>query len=114
MGNMRKKNICVDFDGVLNTYTGWAGEDELFEMREGCANFLEKLSQNYYISIFTTRKPKAVWKWLKKYKLDKYVNDVTNTKIPAEFYIDDRAITFDGDFRKTFANIENFIPHWKK
>ncbi len=111
---MKKKTICIDFDGVLNTYTGWSGEDELFEMRDGCSDFLEKLSKIYKISVFTARNSNAVWKWLKKYDLDKFINEVTNIKVPAQVYIDDRAIRFDGDFHNTFSNIDKFIPHWKK
>lgn len=111
---MKKKNICIDFDGVLNTYTGWAGEDELFEMREGCKNFLENLSKIYSVTVFTTRNVEDIWAWLKKYDLENFVSGVTDTKIPAEIYIDDRAINFDGNFDNTFLCIENFTPHWKK
>lgn len=110
----RKKNICIDFDGVLNTYTGWQGEDELFEPREGCHLFLQKLSKSYDISVFTIRDAKSVQIWLQKYDLDKFILNVTNTKIPAEIFIDDRAINFDGNYESLLLKIKDFIPHWKK
>lgn len=112
--NMRKKDICIDFDGVLNTYTGWQGENELFEMREGCDRFLAQVSEIYNVIIFTTRNADLIWLWLKKYNLEKFVKQVTNIKIPAEIYLDDRAINFEGDFDKIISEISNFIPHWKK
>lgn len=61
---MRKKDICVDFDEVLNTYTTWQREENLFEMKAGCAEFLDKLSKDYEITILTTRRADLVEHWL--------------------------------------------------
>lgn len=94
-----KKDICVDFDGVLNLYTHY-DPNNLCEMREGCSQFLEQLSQKYRITILTSRDPEPVKKWLKEHNLSDYIEQVTNIKIPAVYYIDDRAVKFDGDFDK--------------
>lgn len=36
-----KKKIFIDFDGVLNTYKGRQGENELCKPRENIKNFLK-------------------------------------------------------------------------
>ena len=108
-----KKKIFIDFDGVLNTYNGWKGDEELFKPLADTKEFLKKLSQVYEVYVFTTRERGDVCKWLIRYHLDDYIADVTNKKEPAYVYIDDRAVKFNGDYTKLFEDIENFKPHWK-
>ena len=105
--------VCVDFDGVLNDYKGWQG-DMLYEPREGVMEFLEELSNNYSVVILTTRNNEKVWEWLRKYGLDFLVDDVTDIKIPAIAYIDDRGLKFNGNFSKTLERLHNFQTHWEK
>jgi len=109
-----KKKIFLDFDGVLNTYNGWQGENELFEPMSYAKEFLKKLSEKYEIYVFTARNREKVYKWLIKYFLDDYICDVPNKKEPAYAYIDDRALKFDGDYGKILEDIENFKPYWKR
>ena len=45
---------------------------------------------------------------------DKFVCDVTNVKDTVFLHIDDRCICFNGDFKNTIEQINNFKPHWKK
>jgi len=106
-----KQKIFVEFDGVLNTYTGWHGEDELFEPRDGSADFLRMLSKNFQVFVFTARDREKVYKWLIRHHLDDYICDVINKKEPEHLYIDDRAVRFDGDYGQTIREIENFQPH---
>ena len=107
--------VCVDFDGVLNTYDGWQGEDKLFNPRLGAREFLEALNNYpYEVVIFTTRDPEKVWKWLKTYGLDDLIAEVTNEKIGALAYVDDRAVRFNGDYDKTFEELHGFKAHWEK
>ena len=111
--------IAVDFDGVLNTYRGWKGEEHLYDLRPGAVEFLEKLSNNYKVVIYTTRAQspeceKRIWDWLKEHDINQYIEKITADKIRAIVYIDDRAIQFNGDFDETLQNLSEFIPHWKK
>ena len=46
--------ISLDFDGVLNTYDGWKGEDGLFSPRVGAYAFLRRLSEFYVIVVHST------------------------------------------------------------
>lgn len=66
-----KKKIFIDFDGVLNDYSGWK-DGEIFKPKDGALCFIKEISLNYEIWIFTTREKGKVWKWLKKYHFNKY------------------------------------------
>jgi len=107
------KNLCVDFDGVLNTYTGWQGNDELYSPKDGVKEFLQELAANYKICIFSTRNQTLIENWLEKYDLKKYVFKITDKKEPAYAYIDDRGIKFEGDYLKTIKELKNFKTHWE-
>ena len=108
-----KKKIYIDFDGVLNNYNGWKGNNELFEPQTGVKDFLNKLSLSYKIYIFSARNPLDIADWLIKHNLRKYISNITNVKNPAYAYIDDRAIRFDGDYSKILFELEDFKPHWQ-
>ena len=108
-----KMNICVDFDGVLNTYNGWKGEEELFEPMIGAREFLQVLSKKYNVIILSTRPYPKIWEWLKKYDLKQYVKDVTNHKTGAIAYIDDRGLKFDGNYSKVLKELDGFKAHWE-
>jgi len=108
------KNLCIDFDGVLNTYTGWQGNDELYSLKDGAKEFLQELAMSYRIYIFSTRNPFHIEKWLEKYDLKKYVFKITDKKEPAYAYIDDRGIKFEGDYLKTIDELNSFKTYWEK
>lgn len=109
-----KLSILVDLDGVLNTYTGGFDENFIPPMKSGAAEFLAVLSQTYVVKIFTTRNRLLASKWLIENGLDKYVSDVTNVKESAILHIDDRALTFEGDFDETLKKVEDFKVWYKK
>jgi len=109
------KLICIDLDGVLNNYDGNFDETKIPKMRNGVKEFLQKLSQNYRIEIFTTRNLKLTILWLSENDLIQYVENVSNVKNQyASVIIDDRAINFDGDLEGMYQKIINFKPYWKK
>ena len=113
MNNFKRK-ILIDLDGVLNEY-GKEKFDENFipEIKKGAKEFIENLHKDYDLYLFTSRNLLLASKWLVEYGLDGFFRDVTNSKIPAYLYIDDRALTFDGDFDETFQKIKNFKVYWK-
>lgn len=111
---MYKKLILIDLDGVLNTYKGNFDENVISPMREGAYEFLEELSKNYKINIFTARNADTARQWLISNNLIDFVEEVTNIKSSfASIILDDRAINFNGDFKKSLEIIENFKPFWK-
>jgi hypothetical protein len=109
------KTVCLDFDGVLNNYTGWKGKDHLGEPKEGIKKFLEELSKKFdKIIIETTRDKLAVAVWLKKHGLSKYIINIYDKKPIATVYIDDRAIKFNGNFKYALKELEYFKTYWEE
>ncbi|MBR6163905.1 hypothetical protein IKQ26_08475 [bacterium] len=111
--NNYKKKILIDLDGVLNTYNGNYEPDKIPEIKIGAKEFIEGLSKNFDLYLFTTRNSDLSKKWLRENELNSYFKDVTNIKIPAYLYIDDRCICFNGDFGKLLSEINNFEAYWK-
>lgn len=109
------KTLLIDLDGVLNTYHGDYDEFIISPPRSGVYEFLRELSLRYKIIIFTARDKILSQKWLKKYNLDGFVDEVTNIKSPfANIIIDDRALRFNGNYEETLKEIEGFEPFWKE
>ena len=81
---MYKKTVLIDLDGVLNNYNGNFNETYFPPMKTGADKFLENLSKNYAIVIFTARNLLCTSKWLIDNKLDRAINfngnysDLTN------------------------------------
>ena len=112
---MYLKKYLIDLDGVLNVYGKEKfDENHIPEIKEGARGFLEELSKEGELYLFTTRNLKLATKWLIENKIDKYFKDVTNVKIPAYLHIDDRAICFNGDYKNTIKEIKNFKVYWKE
>ena len=113
MSNKYRKTILIDLDGVLNEYTGGFDKDYIPPIKDGAKEFLENLSENFDIKIFTTRNKILATKWLINNSIDQFVADITNVKDLAWLYIDDRCINFDGNFENLSNNINNFRPWYR-
>jgi hypothetical protein len=112
---MKAKRVCVDFDGVLAQYTGWKGPGIMGEVRPGAFEFLTGLDVlGYVVIVFTTRDPERVNRWLIDNGLIDLVDQITNQKLPAVAYIDDRALRFNGDFQATLVELQRFKPFWRE
>ena len=108
-----RKTILIDLDGVLNEYTGDFDKDYIPPIKDGAKEFLENLSKNFDIKIFTTRNKILATKWLINNSIDQFVADITNVKDLAWLYIDDRCINFDGNFDNLISSINTFKPWYK-
>lgn len=106
---MTKKTICVDFDGVLNEYNGYE-EGNLGEPLSASKEFIRQLRKKYKVVILTSRPKEQVIDWLNDNGFPSM--EVTNRKIPAVAYIDDRAIQFKGSYIQTIYEAINFKPYW--
>ena len=96
-------------------YDGHFDENIIPKIRHGAKEFLEQLSHDYRIEIFTTRNKKNTFLWLQENGLLEYVCDITNVKNPfTSIFIDDRAINFEGDFSVVQSHIKTFKPYWKR
>jgi hypothetical protein len=105
--------VCVDLNGVLDAYSGWRGPEHFDPPRAGARAFLDALrGRGFEIVVFTTRHPDDVWAWLREHGLADAVADVTDRKLAAHVFIDDRAVCFRGDFDHTLKEVDAFVAHW--
>jgi hypothetical protein len=109
-----KENIVsIDFDGVLAQYNGYQGEGITGDPIDGAKEFiLDLIASNYKPVVFTTRKPKTISDWLKKFDFPEM--EITNVKYPSLVYIDDRCIKFDGDYSKLVDDLKDYKVYWSK
>jgi len=93
----KEKTIAIDFDGVIHLYSrGFQGLHNAYDIpTPGTREALDKLKEKGYRLIIVSSRPiPAIESWLKKNNMLHYFDDVTNTKHPAKYYIDDHAIRF--------------------
>ena len=119
------KIVAVDFDGVINPYTkGWQGKSVFEKPSNACHQELKKLKEaGWIICINTCRSEEAN---LKVYLLEHKIpfdhinysprNDIqglSGTKLAADVYIDDKNITFDGNWNNMAERVMAFKPFYK-
>ncbi len=108
-----KRTILIDLDGVLNTYTGNYDENNIPPIREGAYEFIKELSETYKIVLFTSRNLLLASEWVIKNRLKDFIYNVTNVKEPSVLLIDDRGLTFNGNYENLKSQINNFKPWYK-
>jgi hypothetical protein len=126
----RKPILCLDFDGVVHSYTsGWRGADVIPDPPvDGAIAFMLGALRHFDVVIFSSRSnqpggTRAMKRWLRKYSSDlawyetpdgpglEDVRFVTE-KPPALVTLDDRAITFTGEW-PDLETLKVFQP-WNK
>lgn len=113
--------IAVDFDGVIHRYArGWHDGSIYDEPMDGAFDALRELMKSYAVFILTTRDAAPVAAWLeerggftvttrapRKFWSRRGVLLVTNHKLPAVAYIDDRAVRFE-TWTQTLSDVSRF------
>lgn len=113
MTSTRPQTIAVDFDGVIHRYSkGWQDGTIYDPPMPGAIGSLKVLMETYAVFIHTTRNATDVAGWLSEYGFTTVVDVdgpkhpkrefwneqgallVTDRKLPAVAYIDDRGIRF--------------------
>ena len=125
----RKPILCLDFDGVLHSYTsGWKGADVIPDPPvDGAIQFILEALLAFDVAIFSSRSGQpggieAMRAWLREHGGSCWhespggpgLEDVKfPTEKPAAFVgIDDRVLTFTGEW-PTIADLRAFKP-WNK
>lgn len=109
----RVSTVAVDFDGVIHAYSkGWHDGTIYDDWMPGAVKGLSLLMSQYAVFVHTTRHKRQVANWIERrtaYGIEcetwfppwrRFWNTqgcllVTNRKLPAVAYIDDRAIRFE-------------------
>lgn len=127
--NTRKPILCLDFDGVIHSYTsGWKGVDVIPDPPvRGAIAFMLQALNHFDVQIYSTRSAVTLGRaemrsWLKRHADATWyptpdgpgLEDIKfpDTKPPALVTIDDRAITFTGEW-PAMETLLNFKP-WNK
>ena len=103
---MNKPILCVDFDGVIHSYSsGWKGADNIPDPPvKGALKWLERASEWWDVQIYSSRSsqpngPEAMAAWLAVWSSLEGVRLTVSfpEQKPAAFLtIDDRALCFEG------------------
>lgn len=122
------KTIAVDFDKTIHSYErGWADGSIYGDFLPGAMAGLMQLMDTYAVFVHTTRSPGLVSRWIEQ-KSGHVIECttrisllpwrrtfwntqglllVTNRKLPAAYYIDDRAIRFV-DWPQALADLKRY------
>lgn len=118
------KTVCLDFDGVIHSYTsGWQGVTAIPDRPvPGAKEAIEELSERFIVAIYSSRSGQpggieAIKQWWSDWKmpLNPRIKFPTS-KPPALLYVDDRGYRFDGDWSMVvaFARSDIQTTPWNK
>jgi hypothetical protein len=140
MGERRKPILCVDFDGVVHSYTsGWLGADVIPDPPvPGALRWLWSATEWWDVQIYSTRSKEwrgreAMQAWMLVHSREEFGPDhsmsiihgdrdegfqypitFATDKPPAFLTIDDRAICFDGHWNELDAYALLHFKPWNK
>lgn len=123
---MSKLTICIDFDGVIHTYDkGWLDGSIYGDVTPGFFEWALEAAKTFRLVIHSSRDMNDIRDWMveKSNEWCKKQNptligpipfEYSRTKPPAFISIDDRALTFTGDWGEFHPEgLLNFSP-WNK
>lgn len=114
---MAKKDLCVDFDGVIHRDGYKFNTGKMDKPVTGSFEFLRRAVKEFKVHIFSSRNlhadgPDKIKAWFEEHGLEPEVLSklgFPDKKIPACLYIDDRAYQFTGTF-PSVEYIRNYNP----
>ena len=106
---MSKPILCLDFDGVIHSYSsGWKGAAVIPDPPvQGAIEFIRRALEHFDVQIYSSRSGQAgginaMQEWLYQHSDDMRLCEAVgwpDEKPPAMVTIDDRALTFNGDWK---------------
>ena len=127
---MSRPILSLDFDGVIHSYTSkWAGADVIPDPPvAGAIAFLREATKHFRVCIYSTRSAteagrRAMSLWIERWAVAERAGDdedmlwvvkieFPETKPPALVGIDDRVLTFEGEW-PSMERLLTFKP-WNK
>ena len=115
---MRKPILCLDFDGVLHSYSsGWQGAGAIPDPPvAGAVEFMRAALDHFRVAIYSSRSATdegvgAMQEWLFRHSDRALVDAIEwpRTKPPAYITLDDRAVTFSGAW-PSVRDLLDFCP----
>jgi adenylyl-sulfate kinase len=107
----KKRTLAIDFDGVIHKYSlGFQGRTNAYDgPMEGAVEGLKILyNDGYILKIMSSRPKEVIYDWLEEYGISDLITEVTNDKIAAAMYIDDRGYHFR-DWETTINEIHERV-----
>lgn len=122
MTQSKRRNLSLDFDGVIHRYDSeWDGHESIPDPPvDGAFDFITQAIEHYDIAIFSVRSKTiagifAMREWFLRHGLPKDVLErlsFPSEKPRAVLYIDDRGWQFNGTF-PSLDEIKSFKP-WNR
>tara|TARA_R100001443_G_scaffold112828_1_gene126844 strand:- start:8228 stop:9217 length:990 start_codon:yes stop_codon:yes gene_type:complete len=110
--------LAIDFDGVIHTFDkGWHDGTCYGDPIEGSLEAIEELAKYWRIIVFSAKvKPdrplvngksgyELVDEWLINHGIRDLIDEITFEKPRADYYIDDKAIEFKGDWSEIIRRL---------
>ena len=108
----KEKTIAVDFDGVIHQYSkGFQGLENAYDppMPGALESLIALKEKGFRLIIVSSRPVEIIKQWLIQYQMDRLFDDVSNTKHPARYYIDDHAVRFEKNSPTNWQDTLNLI-----
>jgi len=115
--------IAFDFDGVVASYSGFAGKEDIQEPNAEVVRAIRMLKEKgCKILVHSTRGDEFIQKYCEQFSIPvDYINRRPDKqgdnpgKPIAYVYIDDRAICYKGENAETLiSEIKNFKTYWQE
>ena len=116
-----RKTLAIDFDGVIHKNSKGFFNGEVYDDPvDGSIAAIKYLAEYYTIILYTFKghpdRPlvrgmngiELTWEWLKKYGIDKCVQDIVWGKPNARIYVDDKGYKFE-NWKDTIKYIDESI-----
>lgn len=99
-----RKILCLDFDGVIHRYSkGWQGGEIYDPPVDGFKEWAAEAMKHFRLVVYSSRSKDPsntadMRAWMYVHGIDAHQFEFASEKPPAFLTIDDRALTFTGDW----------------